>query len=94
MQLEASWVCTAKITFIILHCVIVIKVKVCRCKACAEHIGSPYEFHNIKHKEFELFCDNVTNQIFVKVPNKIYNKLNEFVFFELWADKGIEKVIK
>jgi len=20
-------------------------------------IGSPYEFHNIKHKEFELFCD-------------------------------------
>ena len=26
--------------------------------------------------------------------DELYNKLNEFVLFELWADKGIEKVIR
>lgn len=37
---------------------------------------------------------NVTNQLFVRVNNELYDKLKEFVLFELWADKETEKVIR
>ena len=43
---------------------------------------------------FELACDNVTNQIFVKVSNELYEKLFDFVLFELWEDLGNSKVIR
>ena len=36
----------------------------------------------------------VTNQLFVCVSNELYDKLKEFVSFELWCDKQTEKVIR
>ena len=46
------------------------------------------------NRGFELACECVTNQIFVKVSNKLYEKLFDFVLFELWEDLGEEKVIR
>ena len=48
----------------------------------------------LTNRGISLEYPNVTNQLFIRVSNELYNKLNEFVLFELWADKGIEKVIR
>ena len=45
-------------------------------------------------RNFTLACENVTNQIFVKVPNKLYKRLFDFILFELWEDLGDSKVIR
>ena len=43
---------------------------------------------------FELTSECATNQIFVKISNKIYDQLFNFVLFELWEDLGESKVIR
>ena len=48
----------------------------------------------LTNRGISLEYPNVTNQLFIRVSNELYNKLNEFVLFELWADKGNEKVIR
>ena len=46
------------------------------------------------NRGFTLAQEQVTNQIFVKVSNKLYEKLYDFVLFELWEDLGTSKVIR
>jgi threonine aldolase len=42
----------------------------------------------------KLEYECVTNQLFVRVDNKLYEKLHDIVLFELWEDKGESKVIR
>ena len=42
----------------------------------------------------ELEYPNITNQLFVRVSNGLYDKLNEFVLFELWSSNKDYKVIR
>lgn len=55
----------------------------------AENLVCGLEKRNIK-----LEYKPITNQLFVRVSNELYGKLQEFVLFELWEDKGNEKVIR
>ena len=48
----------------------------------------------LTNRGISLEYPNVTNQLFIRVSNELYDRLNEFVLFELWADKGNEKVIR
>lgn len=55
----------------------------------ADLLASGLEARGIK-----LEYPNVTNQLFVNVSNELYDKLSEFVLFELWTDKGDCKVVR
>jgi threonine aldolase len=48
----------------------------------------------LEERNILLEYKQVTNQLFVRVSNELYNKLPEFVLFELWEDKGLEKVVR
>ena len=50
--------------------------------------------NGLTERGIKLEYEAVTNQLFVCVSNSLYDKLSEFVLFELWADKGEEKVIR
>ena len=45
-------------------------------------------------RNIALEYPQVTNQLFVRVSNELYAKLSSLVLFELWDDKGSEKVIR
>jgi threonine aldolase len=42
----------------------------------------------------KLEYEVITNQLFVRVSNELFEKLKQFVLFELWEDKVSDKVIR
>ena len=48
----------------------------------------------LEERNILLEYKQVTNQLFVRVSNELYKNLQEFVLFELWEDKGYEKVVR
>ena len=48
----------------------------------------------LTNRGISLEYPNVTNQLFIRVSNELYNKLNEFVLFELWSSNKDYKVIR
>lgn len=48
----------------------------------------------LERRGIKLEYPYITNQLFVNVSNELYEKLKEFVLFELWIDKVNSKVIR
>lgn len=53
-----------------------------------------YLVSGLINRGIELEYPPVTNQLFVRVSNELYEKLFNFVLFELWEDKTNYKVIR
>ena len=53
-----------------------------------------YLYDELVKRGFDMQQDCVTNQIFPIVSNQVYEKLKRIVSFELWEDRGENKVIR
>lgn len=58
------------------------------------NVCSKYLHDGLVSRGIKMDQPCVTNQIFPIVSTKLFNKLKEIVSFELWEDRGNEKVIR